>query len=95
MKISTSTSAQRKYAILFSDSAWRHFSGLPSAEMSRVGRALEWLARRALTGAKDDDTALRVCGIEAEYARDRRNKLLRVNALNVRNHAPVPSERFA
>lgn len=76
----------RKYGILFSDSAWRHFSGLPSEEMGRVGRALEWLARRGLTGLPDDDRALRVVGIEGKYTRDRRNKLLKVNALNVRGY---------
>lgn len=73
--------SDRKYAILFSDCAWRNFSALPSDEMSRVGRAL---ARRELTGLPDDDRALRVCGIEGKYQRDKRNRLLRVKALSVR-----------
>ena len=84
--------SERKYGILFSDAAWRNFSALPSEEMGRVGRALEWLARRALTGAPDDDRALRVCGIEGKYSRDRRNKLLKVNALHVRQAAEAIEE---
>lgn len=82
---------ERKYAILFSDSAWRNFSTLPSDEMARVCRALEWLARRAVTGLPDDDRALRVCGIEGKYQRDKRNKLLRVKTLNVKPRGDVPS----
>lgn len=82
---------ERKYAILFSDSAWRKFSTLPSDEMARVCRALEWLARRAVTGLPDDDRALRVCGIEGNYQRDKRNKLLRVMSLNVKPRGDIPT----